>query len=240
MMRASIVIPFHNRPNTAGNFELVLRCLKSAIDFPIPTDYIPDSNIASFCSYTDSVELLIVTDRAVLPAMRHNVLAKVNVGIKQATGDVLVLLDQDVLSVEDSILAMIKHSEEQPEAMIYAKMQKYLENGYLVDWVSPGSEQPSNMFLACNRKRLIEAGGFDEDFAEGWGWEDLMSGFWFNKRFDKQYVHFASGMHLYHQPPSDVAMQKNYHNSQLWLAKKEDPDYFPNKGKEWGVLYISS
>lgn len=183
----------------------------------------------------NGVELIIVHDNAVRPNTR-NCCLQINVGLKRAEGEVFVLLHQDVVPQPNAIEKMIEHVLLMPDDMLYATVYKEQKPNDPAPRYHVGiREQNEAWFLiACNRQKLVDLGGVDEDFWAAWGFEDLLMSYYWKKHFNVRYVDWAGALHLWHEQTSgDFEI-----NRQLYFEKATDPNYQPNANNpDWGQIY---
>lgn len=243
-MKASIIIPYHERPFAHEHLVMrVLPQLNPQGKYAFGTDTLlaakklvasPDLTTQKIVSGEQSAEALIVYDRAVRPETK-NCCLQINVGLKKAEGEVFVLLHQDVAADPFAIEMMIDHVLQNPDDLIYATVFKQGGYGdpYPTYWVGPANENEAWFLIACNRDKLIGLGGVDEDFWEHWGFEDMLMLWWWKQHFNVHYVAWAKAIHLWHQD-FDGDFEAN---RQVYFDKSQEADYWPNKGREWGVPY---
>lgn len=250
---ASIVIPYHRRKHSLDNLrDSVLPQLTDQEECSIPEKIIgniagvlegPAENVyrkdVGYLIYNCSslLELIIVTDYVVHPGARGNICMKANVGIQLAKGEVLVMIDQDIAVDEDAVAKMIRHVQQNPNAFVYGMILRQMHDGDggPLYWVGPNWQRGTSSFFACNREKLIAIGGFDEDFAYGWGWEDDELLNRARQHFDVQFVDWAGSVHMWH--PEKVKDATTGDNGQHFLRKYQVLNRIANDGKPWGVIY---
>jgi len=129
-----------------------------------------------------------------LPASGFNKARLINQGIAQATSDVLLISDADIIWNEASLNALLNHVLSDTQTICYVqdveesvahsvalKRDRYTYNLHLNNDVAlvsvvPGSDQSGNYRPGCGlicarRLTLLALGGYKEIFT-GWGWED--------------------------------------------------------------------
>jgi len=207
-VRASVVIPSHNRP------DLVVRTVRSAVSQTVPRSVF---------------EVLVVDDGSTPPvteAFRGGRLpegvrilrseenvgraAARNLGIRAARGEVVIMLDDDIEVVPGLVAAHLEVHASNPRAVALGKILVARELGrdpyhrYLdtrgVEKVRPGDVIPSRYFVTGNssvpKAGMDEVGLFDESFSL-YGGEDTDLGLRLGKAgYEFRYAGDAVGYHL--------------------------------------------
>lgn len=96
-MKISIVIPYHEREYAQDNLRRVLLSLKDQGYGFSGAMFNPRDCLKTFRETREHAEIIIVSDAASPPEYRHNICHKANVGFKMARGDVVMLLQQEVM-----------------------------------------------------------------------------------------------------------------------------------------------
>lgn len=249
-MKASIIIPYYERPGSFKALQKVLAALPRAIPegarmrsedcdrnaalliLPDTLSYYPVIRYY----YGKDFEVLIVTEKAVHPDTK-NCCLQVNIGMAEAIGEVFILLQQDIVPRSNTLFQMADYIQKNPNKLIYAAVdkQRYEDDYFPVMWVGPKAQNGAWFLIAGNRLKLISEGGIDEDFWLNWGFEDTWAMWWWGEKFDIEYVEWARGVHLWHADSHDTS--KFEANRQIYFEKAMDPNYFPNVGKDWGKIY---
>jgi glycosyltransferase involved in cell wall biosynthesis len=151
-----------------------------------------------------------------------------NFGIRAATGDVVIILDDDVLPDSDLVLRHVEFHRRHPEQHHAATGEAYVPEEMLSDPMSifhtfpyhevQGLERLSYLhFWTCNvtfkRQFMLEKGMFDESFLY---YEDVLVAHKLEK--NGMHLHFnpaARGQHLHQLKPSGVASKGFF--TGLWL-----------------------
>ena len=248
-MKASIVIPFHQRENALPRLiERVLPALGQqgfhSINAEIAISYLWDfnntygiENLSVYSLIDVETELIIVGDKAVRPDTK-NCCLQINVGLKQAKNDVFVLLQQDVEPEPDAISSMINFIAENPSRLVWANVfkEKYPDDPTPYYWVGPKRKNEAWFLIAANREKIVDLGGIDEDFWQFWGVEDLEFLDRVKRHLDVLYVDWARGLHLWHE--EHPAETKCGHNMTLYQEKLKDPERIANLNRNWGNIYV--
>lgn len=239
-MKASIVTPFHSSGYvyTIENLRRTLASLRDQGEYSfLSVGFRPVTGLKYFRDTKSPVELLIVTDHATQFDTWGNKCAKANVGIKLAVGEVFVMLQQEIVAAPLSIQKMVDHVLKNPDDLIYATM--YKQDCRSQDLTAPlykGDpihDSYADFFYACNRKKLIEIGGYDESFAYEWGKEDIEFLDRARKHFNFKVVDWAVGTHLWHPCAQGTSCEGN---QAVFTEKMAIPDRIANEGKDWGVI----
>lgn len=240
-MKVSIVIPYHPRENSEEHLRRVLAALGDQGKFSVPGMHLPviRPELKTYRKTHHEAEAIVVTDKVSPPEGRKNICHKINVGLKMTHGDVFVLDQQDVIASPGSIELMTEHVLRHPDHVVFAQVLRQNIPGDQRPSIGVGPALRNRLWwlIAANRQKLIDLGGIDEDFQYHWGWDDTISVEWWERHLNVVYVDWATGLHLYH--PQDPGSNKEafYTNQDLYFKKMTNPNYFPNKGREWGVVY---
>jgi len=195
----SIIIPTYNEE------EDVVRCLDAVFDLDPPADEVIVVDDASTDDTTDVVSeydvSLLVNDE------NKGVAATRNRGIEHATGDVVVLLNADVLLPADfieqvrphyeagadfvSCNSQVKNTDEPIGCYIQAKKDHELARGQTYTWSEGWS---------ARRAVLLEEGGFDEGFPSASG-EDAALADYLYEQYDG---HIADEIEIPHIAPREM------------------------------------
>ncbi len=101
-----------------------------------------------------------------------------NKAIREASGDIIIFIDDDIIADKNFIAEHVKSHAKHPKSVIMgwvnhtANLQRRTPKFCMAD-ISTSFFWTSN--VSVEKKYLIEAGLFDEDFKE-YGWEDLELG----------------------------------------------------------------
>jgi len=94
-------------------------------------------------------------------------------------------------------------------------------------------------FAAINRERLIEIGGYDEDFKDGWSWDDNELRDRIERNgFQIVTLDYILTLHLWHYTTykNDHPIEDKNRNEEIYRAKKAERALRANEGREWGIV----
>jgi len=246
-MHLSIVIPTFNR---AGLLGLTVPALADQQTQDFTYDVILVNNGSS--DNSDAVlraaaERYPGTVRCFSIAPTGGPSAPRNVGIRAATGDVVIILDDDVLPDRDLVLRHAEFHRRYPEQHHAAVGEAYVPAQTLGDPMSVFHTFPYDEvraldrlsylhFWTCHvsvkRQFMLDAGMFDERFL---GYEDMLSGY--NLARHGMHLHFlpaARGQHLHQLKPSGIPAKGRWYGRWLYTFVEQLPD--PAVKKRFGIL----
>jgi glycosyltransferase involved in cell wall biosynthesis len=170
-----------------------------------------------------------------------------NVGIRAATGNIVIILDDDVLPDNDLVLRYAEFHKQFPELHHAAIGEAYVPASVLVDPLSVFHSFPYNEvrnldrlsylhFWTCNvsikRKFMLDAGMFDERFL---GYEDILCGRRLNDH--GMHLHFlpaARGQHLHQIKKEGIPAKGRWYGRWLYAFVEQLPE--PAVKKRYGIL----
>ncbi len=140
-----------------------------------------------------------------------------NRGAKQATGDILVFNDADLLCPHDQIRAAVSLAEAGPGLVFAFRDYHRLDQNDEV--VLAVREPPSNGCIAIQRSCFDQVGGYDEAY-EGWALEDRdfndrCAALWPHRRVDGKILHLWHG----DRRPDDVPLDCDHDLAQQNRAR---------------------
>jgi glycosyltransferase involved in cell wall biosynthesis len=171
----------------------------------------------------------------------------INIGVKQSTGDILILCCAEMFHLNDTIRYLTNAVTENPKHLGIPSLAKDDRDHTFLDEINArnGSYEASRLhrypdlrrflpfLIAMKRNEFISIGGYDEDF-QGIGFED-------NDLMDRlilngcQYVDTeAMTIHLYHPRNNSVNSPGWNTNKELWTSRRGI--IVRNEGREWGKL----
>jgi hypothetical protein len=151
-----------------------------------------------------------------------------------AGGDHLVKID----GIGDIVYrpgGMIEFTEQMTQKILDDPYISVSELDVLRRWqVTDYNYQAFHCGMAMNVDRMIAMGGYDEDFAEGYGWEDVN----FLERLKLSDVriiidHDLMGFHIHH-PRYRIFQKTIAINGSIYEKKKKNLKVVANENREWG------
>lgn len=256
-MRVSVVIPTFNRAGLLGRTIPAL-VNQQTRDFTYEVIFVSNGS-------SDSSDAMLKEAAAKFPdKFRYFRIdptggpsAPRNVGIRAATGDVVIILDDDVLPDADLVLRHAEFHMQFPEPHHAAIGEAYVPAHMLEDPISVFHAFPYDEvrkldrlsylhFWTCNvsvkRQFLLEAGLFDENFL---GYEDMLCGYELSQR--GMHLHFlpaARGQHLHQLKASGVPAKGIWYGRWLYafvqrLPERAVKERFGILSMDLGVLTLS-
>jgi glycosyltransferase involved in cell wall biosynthesis len=247
-MRVSIVIPTYNR---SGLLRRTVPALANQQTFEALTYEVIFVNNGS----SDDTKTVLKEAVAQYPGkFRFQTIAPTggpsaprNTGIRMATGDVVVILDDDVLPDSDMLIRHAQFHREHPEGHHCALGELYVPQDLRSDPMSVFHQFPYDAlreldrltylhFWTCNvsvkRSFMLDAGMFDEKFL---AYEDILCGHKLAAR--GMHLHFlaaARGQHLHQQKASGLPAKGTWYG--LWLYPFLQRLADPAANRRFGVL----
>ncbi len=170
-----------------------------------------------------------------------------NVGIRAATGDVVIIMDDDVLPDSDMVLHHAAFHRAHPEPAFAALGELYVPEEFLRDPMAVFHSFPYDEvrtlgrlrylhFWTCNvsfkRQFMLDHGMFDESFLY---YEDVLCGHKLEAAgMELRFVPAARGQHLHQLKPSGVAAKGTFTGKWLYAFLDRVPD--PVAKVRFGVL----
>jgi glycosyltransferase involved in cell wall biosynthesis len=247
-MRVSVVIPTFNRSGLLRQTVPALAHQQITPDLAYEVIFVSNGS-------TDDTELVLrEAERQYPGVIRYFRIeptggpsAPRNVGIRSATGEILVLLDDDVQPDPDLVLRYAEFHRKHPERHHAAIGESYVPDHLLSDPMSlfhvfPYDEIRKTCrltylhFWTCNvslkREFMLECGMFDETFLY---YEDVLCGHKLQENgMQLQFVPQARGQHLHQLKPSGVPAKGRFTGLWLYPFIQRIPD--PTAMKRFGIL----
>ena len=179
-----------------------------------------------------------------------------NIGIKQATGEIIILTCPEVFHLNNTIDKITKPLLNNKKILstpnlVYFDNTNQLTNGFFTSPTKPNDifdiiehttarckyARTLPLCMGIYKDELIKIGGYDEDFT-GWACDDddLVNRLILNG-LDYHYTD-AEIIHLYHKKQYDRENKNNtkeyLHNLKLYRERKGE--IIRNENREWGVL----
>ncbi len=222
----SIIIPTYNRADT------LINCLKALFDQTCPKNYeiiiIDDGStdrteeVVKEMQKKSPVKLFYFKQRNKGPAAARNL------GVKKATGDIVLFVGDDIIAGSDLLLQHILFHRKYPESMFsilgYVTWYPEINITPFMHWLEHGGSQfkyykfrhgnEVDFFWTCNislkRDFMLKNGFFDEDFPYA-AHEDTELGYRLQKK--SLQIIFNRNAVAYHYHPLDMA--KYFHRQIL-------------------------
>lgn len=161
-----------------------------------------------------------------------------NIGIREATGDLWITTDPEILFETDVIAQLLTLHERHPLHMVQAGTvvnlnEQGLAVGTLTKWVAPHC-------CLGRREWLLDVGGFDESFPFVWGWDD--TDLFTRLRLNGIAQHMAPEVIVRHQWHPSMARHGQHENEAHFKAKSFWPDWkdltdvVANRDQDWGRI----
>lgn len=167
-----------------------------------------------------------------------------NIGIRKATGDILIIQCAEVAYTKDTdIENLVRPVEQDPNVSSFALVKSLYENGEFHQWYA-GPDRAPKWFLdfcqAIRRETVVTIGGFDEDFS-GYGFDDDQFAFRLQAFGIKyQWAYDVVCYHQWHEISEKDVKLSDYGRSLLDRTifdienKKRGTEV--NVGKNWGDI----
>lgn len=168
-----------------------------------------------------------------------------NVGIKNTDCDIVITSEPEMLFDTDVIPQMLADSAERPRELVSAGVIRHCQdpNGSCPTCTCEGyvtTNWSATWIALYKREWLLAIGGWDEDFPDPWGWDDVDLNTRLRIRGIGQFIDHA--IHATHQWHPHRGGSGQFRNEEHFKAKgfngneyPEHPSLFANVGREWGV-----
>ncbi len=254
MYRVSVVIPTLNRADMlATTIDLIEN---QTVGRDVYEVLIVDNNSS------DSTPAVLAQKAAVYPNFKGFVQAKPgaaatrNVGIRQASGEIVLFIDDDILAEPDLVERHIQYHDENPDASIIGTVMsswqdstdpflRYLRDRGIFNPYSIACGQPMDFSyyhtgnVSTSRKQLWEVDGFNEEFFV-YGMEDIELGYRLEKSGCRMVPGVAAkGRHKYFPTCEQFierCQQAGYSLGKMIELHPELRKRFTENGKRMGVL----
>jgi glycosyltransferase involved in cell wall biosynthesis len=171
-----------------------------------------------------------------------------NIGIKQASAEVVILTCPEILHQKNTLERIINPLKKSKKTLSIPNHMYFDNTGIYTNLVKEGKCANINLcshetehntmpfLLGIWKKELIDIGGYDEDFGEGYALEDndLMSRLVKNKCCYQRVDTFV--VHLYHGPrcpEGEIWNNPRWIKNKILLETRRDI-IIRNKDKKWG------
>jgi len=254
-MKVSIILPSFQRADllNIGLKSISVQHINYELEIIVINDGIKD-NTESICKQYCNVKYLFTGQRNEPNIIFRTPAIAFNIGIKQSTGDIIILSNPEIFHIKDTINLLIepllsnKNIITTPEVMFdnTGKTKEYLTNYYTNQLPKKIEEDLEKNTTRCKyasklpfciglyKRHLIDIQGYDEDLT-GWACDDddiinrlLLKGL-------KFYFTEAEVIHLYHEKQYERGNREHpkfLHNYNIYQERKNT--IVRNIGKEWG------
>jgi len=252
MLKTSIILATFNRPELL-RFGLE-SISKQKVGFPLEIVVVNDGakdDTEKICSMFKGLDIKYIFsgNRNEKELVSRPPSVANNIGIQQSTGDIIVLSCPEIFHLNNALAMVIEPLQKYPNLLVIPNYMYFDDDGYFLASLRNNTkgelgrcavrydsvEMP--FLLGVRRNKLIEIGGYDEDFI-GYAADDndLVNRLIMNNceymRVDTKIVH------LYHGARCDSQMHwdnpKWVYNYNLFLSRKDI--MVRNDDKEWGKL----
>jgi len=260
-MKASLILGTYNRPELLElNFwSLTQQTIINDLEIIVCNDYIADRTEEICYQYRDklSIKYIFTGQRHVGGLKWRSAGYALNIGVKQASGDIIILSCPEVIHLNNTIELIIKPLLNNPYIMSIGEAIYFDDTGNTVEYIKKNRvlELPNSLLKEIQRdpeckqavkmpylmgiykKEYIDIGGYDEDF-KGWAAEDSDFVGRLESKGLKYYKTKAEAVHLYHGKRCDG---KPHPENPLWVKNWELYQarkgwIIRNENREWGTI----
>jgi len=249
-MKLSILIPtfFRSEQLLLGLYSLSLQKCKYDFEILVLNDGREDDTEKVCCGYQSQLNI-----KYVFTGQRNkdNIVRRcpgfaINIGVKMAIGDNIILSCPEIYVVSDCLNKMIETLDNNPKLLVHTKgfhEKKDLYSKQLVKTWNIFPLNDSNMtvlntelpfFMAMNKNEFKSIGGYDEDFT-GYCWDDNDIVNRLIRNGCSLSMINATIIHMYHKKfqadKNGWMYNKKLYESRKLIIKR-------NEGREWGLLFI--
>lgn len=233
-MSVSIVMTTFNRPR-----QLLNTLTSISKQFPYP-DLIPAPEIVVVDDGTDdrtagichSFNVKYIKLNRPVSDQYRNQARPMNVGIRAATGDVVILQNAECKHMATNVVASLTSLVTDSNCVFTRVIQVNDDGSRGVVYCGP--ENPRAYFFcgAIRRDWLVKLRGFDEDY-QNYGWEDDDMA----DRLQRSGVEFVfTDIEVHHQWHEPAGVQGDMSAGRAMYDWKRSTDVVRNLGREWGAL----
>lgn len=182
-MNVSIVIPNHNGEKLIEkNFPKVVEAWNNSANKIIEVIIVDDGS-------TDESIKLITSQFSKVKLIKHKInrgfSAAVNTGVRAAKGDLILLLNTDVVPEDDFLVSVLPHFKDQKTFAVSLHERGYgycvggFSDGYIQLGLGPEAKEVHSSFYVSGgsgvfrRKIWMELNGMDEKLLSPFYWEDI-------------------------------------------------------------------
>lgn len=225
-MTVSVVMTTFNRPAQLRATLASIRSQAVPVEIAVVDDG-SDMETPGICAH-GQVEFYRQLNRPSSPT-QHNQSLPLNIGIRAATGDVLIIQNAECLHVDPVIAGLTSFLT--GHNTVFAQVVALDQSGIPgIDYCSLSNPRPYFFCGAIRRDTILRLRGFDEDYlTAGWEDDDMAD------RLRREGVEFLfTDIRVYHQwhPPAKYDPIGN----QALFERKRGESTARNLGREWGQL----
>jgi len=261
-MKASLILGTYNRPELLElNFwSLTQQTITNDLEIIVCNDYIPDRTEEICYQYRDKLNIkYIFTGQRHIGGLKWRSAGyALNIGVKQASGDLIILSCPEVIHLNNTIDLIINPLLSNPYIMSIGKAIYFDDTGNTVEYIKKNrtldlpeyllkeiSADPEVMravkmpyCLGIWKYHYLDIGGYDEEDIIGYAGEDNDFVDRLQLRGLKYYQTVAGAVHLFHGSRCDG---RAHPENPLWLAnykifKKRKGQIIRNTRQEWGII----
>ena len=263
-MKVSLILPSYRRSDLLelGLFSLAQQSFQYDLEVIVINDGIVDETYAVVEKYQGKLNIKYIftghRNLKVKPKFRSPSIA-INVGIKSATGDIIILSNPEVFHLNNTVNLIVELLVNNRKILSTPKHVYFDNTKETRDYLSENHtlDIPENILstLEANTHRcsyasklpfcmgmwkqeIVDIGGYDEDLGIGWACDDddivdrlILNGLNFH------YCE-AKVIHLYHDKQynrENRTTDPDYLNN-LKIFKERKGQIIRNQGKDWGII----
>lgn len=237
-----------------------LSLMVQTINFPfeilVINDGLPDETKQVCNEFKDNLPIryLWTGQRNIKELTWRSPVYSINIGIKQAQGENIIITCAEIFLIDDLINTMIELLNQNSKYIIITNGKDDRKGDFLNFIKNPTLNPYTNLefeyskiehklstefpfFMGLNRKEIINIGGYDEDFGLNYCFDDnefvqrLQNNNFIYKKLNERIVH------LYHprlEYQTEEVKRKWQINKELYEQKKNQ--LIANQNKEWGKI----
>lgn len=254
MHRVSVVIPTLNRASTLAT--TIDRIAHQTVGRDVYEILVIDNNSTDHTQRLLGEKMRAFPNLRAFPQPKPGAAATRNVGIREASGEIILFIDDDIFAEPDLIENHLKYHQENRDASVIGSVEsrwldstdpflRYLRDRGIFNPYSIARNRPMDFSyyhtgnVSTSRKLLQEVGGFNEEFRM-YGMEDIELGYRLEKRGCRMVPGLsARGRHEYfptYQQFISRCQQAGYSLGKLVELHPELRTRFTEKGKRTQVL----
>jgi len=155
-----------------------------------------------------------------------------NVGIRAATGDIVILQNAECKHVGKQVITDLVDRVTDTNCVFTHVMSINQDGSMGICYCGPENPRPYFFCGAIRREWFIKLRGFDEDYT-GYGWEDNDMA----DRLSRSGVSFEfTDIEVHHQWHPPAGEQHGMEEGRIMFETKRQTDVVRNLGREWGQV----